>query len=143
MSSENSKTFEPSRLLLNLTDKMDLIRSDKYIALSNLGLHYTWKNFKKSYNNNKFKISAPKRNGKIDLPIGSYSISDIQDYVKCIIKKHGTLTYNPAIRVHVNKIKNVYNYIFMSTITFRIKMAYSLELLTLEAMKLLGGTKVK
>ena len=59
------------------------------------------------------------------------------------LKKHGALTYNTAIRIHVNKIKNVYNYIFISTITFRIKTAYSLELLTVEAVKLLGGTKVK
>ena len=40
MNSENSKTFEPHRLLLNLSDKINLKRSDKYIALSNLSIYY-------------------------------------------------------------------------------------------------------
>ena len=48
MNSENSKTFDPHRLLLNLTEKIDLRRKDKYIALSNLTIYYTWKNIKKS-----------------------------------------------------------------------------------------------
>ena len=59
MNSENSETSDPHRLLLNLTDKTNLKRSDKYVALSNLSIYYTWKNIKKSYKNNKFKISAP------------------------------------------------------------------------------------
>ena len=59
MNSENSKTSDPYRLLLNLTEKIDLRRKDQYIALSNLSIYYTWKNIKKSYKKNKFKISAP------------------------------------------------------------------------------------
>ena len=59
MNFENSKTFDPHRILLNLTDKKDLMRSDKYVALSNLSIYYTWNNIRKSYENNKFKISAP------------------------------------------------------------------------------------
>ena len=59
MNSENSKTSDPHRLLLNLTDKIDLRKKDKYIALSNLNIHYIWKNIKKSYKSSKFKISAP------------------------------------------------------------------------------------
>ena len=43
---------------------------------------------KKSYKNNKFKISAPTWNGEFELPDGSYSISDIQDYFEYILKKH-------------------------------------------------------
>ena len=54
MNSENSKTSDPLRLLLNLTDKIDLRRKDKYIALSNLSINYTWKNIEKYYNNKKF-----------------------------------------------------------------------------------------
>ena len=54
MNSENSKTSDPHRLLLNLTDKINLKRSDKYVALSNLSIYYTWKNIKNSYENNKF-----------------------------------------------------------------------------------------
>ena len=48
MNSENCRTYDPHRLLLNLTDKIDLSRKDKYIALSNLSIYYTWKNVKKS-----------------------------------------------------------------------------------------------
>ena len=59
MNSENDKISDSHRLLLNLTDKTDLRRKDKCIALSNLSIYYTWKNIKKSYKNNKFKISAP------------------------------------------------------------------------------------
>ena len=59
MNSRNSKTFDPHRLLLNLSDKINLKRSDKYIVLSNLIIYYTWKNVKNSYKINKFKVSAP------------------------------------------------------------------------------------
>ena len=47
MNSKNSKTSDSNRLLLNLIEKIDLKRKDKYISLSNLILHYTWKNIKK------------------------------------------------------------------------------------------------
>ena len=56
MNSKNSKTSDPHRLLLNLTDKVNLKKSDKYVALSNLSIYYTWENIKKSYKNNKFQI---------------------------------------------------------------------------------------
>ena len=49
MNSKNSGTFDPRRLLFNLTDEINCNRSDKYIALSNLSICYTWKNIKKSY----------------------------------------------------------------------------------------------
>ena len=42
---------------------------------------------KSSYNNKKFKISAPTWNDEFELPDGSYSVSDIQDYLKYILKK--------------------------------------------------------
>ena len=58
MSSENSKTSEHYRLLLNLANKLNLKGSDKYVALSNLSMYYTWKIIKKSYKNNRFKIST-------------------------------------------------------------------------------------
>ena len=88
MSSENSKTSDPHRLLLNLTDKIDLRRKDKYIALSNVSIYYTWRNMKKSYKSNKFKISAPTQNEEFELPDGSYSISDVQDYFEYLLKMH-------------------------------------------------------
>ena len=77
MNSKNSKTSDPHRLLDNLTDKIDVKRKDKYIALSHLSIYYTWKNVKKSYKNNKFKILAPTWNEEFELPDGSDSISDI------------------------------------------------------------------
>ena len=56
MNFENSKTSDPHRLLLNLSDKTNLKRSEKYVALSNLSIYYTLKNIKKSNKDNKFKI---------------------------------------------------------------------------------------
>ena len=86
MNSENSKTSAPHRLLLNLLDKINLKRSEKYVALSNLSIYNTWKKIKKSYKNNKFKISAPTWNEEFELPDGSYSVSDIQDYFEYSLK---------------------------------------------------------
>ena len=103
------------------------------MALANLSIYYTWENIKSEYKNNKFKISAPTWNDTCDLPDGSYSIADIQDYFAFIIKKHETLTENPPIQIYPNKIKN--------RILFKIKTGYKLELLTPETMKLLGSTK--
>ena len=103
MNSGNSKTSDAHRLLLNFSDKKNLKRSDKYIALSNLSIQYGWKNIKKSYKINKFKISAPKWNEEFELPVVSYSVSDIQDYFEYIIKKHETVTDNPSIRIYVNR----------------------------------------
>ena len=82
MNSEYSKTSEYHVLVLKLTDKLDLRK--KTVALSNLSIYYTWKNIKSSYNNNRFKISAPTWNEKFELPNGSYSISDIEDYFEYI-----------------------------------------------------------
>ena len=58
MNSENSKTSKSHVLTLNLTNKIDLKRGEKNIALSNISIYYTWRNVTGSYNNNKFKISA-------------------------------------------------------------------------------------
>ena len=67
MNSENSKISKPHVLILKLTDKLDLRRGENSIALSNLSIYYTWKNIKSSYNNNKFKISAPTWNDEFEL----------------------------------------------------------------------------
>ena len=58
MNSGNSKTSDPHRLLLNLSDKIILKNKDKYVALLNLNICYTCENIKKPYKNNKFKLSA-------------------------------------------------------------------------------------
>ena len=88
MNSGNSKTNESHRFKLDLTDKLNLKDPKKNIALANLSIYYTWKNFKSEYNNNIFKILAPTWNDTFDLPEGSYSIADIQDCFEFIIKKH-------------------------------------------------------
>ena len=80
MNSENSKTSNLHVLKLKFTSKLDLRIDEKVIALSNLSIYHIWKNIKSSYNNNKFKISAPTWNYEFKLPDGSYSVSDIQDY---------------------------------------------------------------
>ena len=87
INSENSKTSKAHVLRPKLTDELDLRRGEKIIALSNLSIYYTWKNIKNSYNNNKFKISAPTWNDEFELSDGSYSVTDIQDYFDYIFKK--------------------------------------------------------
>ena len=130
MNSENSKTSKPHILKLELTDKIDLRLDKKVISLSNLSIQYTWNDIKSLYNNNKFKISASTWNEEFELPDGSYSVSDIQDYFEYIMKKHGEEIEKPSVQTE-NRIK------------FKIKKGYSLELLTKETMKLLGSTENK
>ena len=116
MNPENSKTSESRRFKLDWTDKRNLKNTNKKMAVPNLSIYYTWKNIKSEYNNNKFKISGPTWNDTFDLPDGSYSIADIQDYFEFIIKKHETLTENLPIQIYPNKIKN--------RIIFKIKTGY-------------------
>ena len=78
MNSDNSKTSKPHILKLKLASKLDLRLGEKVIALLNLSIYYTWKNIKSSYNNNKFKISAPTWNEEFTLPDGSYSVSEFK-----------------------------------------------------------------
>ena len=127
MNSENSKTSKSHVLVLKLTNELDLRSGEKVIALSNLSIYYTWRNIKSSYNNNKFKISAPTWNDEFELPDGSYSISDIQDYFEYILEKHGEDIDEPSVQIYVNKIEN--------RLTFKIKKGYSLELLPPKTMK--------
>ena len=135
MNSKNSKISECHVLVLKLTDKLDLRRGQKTVTLPNLSIYYTWKNVKSSYNNNKFKISAPTWSQEFELPDGSYSVSDIQDYFEYILKKHCESVNNPSIKMYINRIEN--------RITFNIENGYYLELLTPETMKLLGSTESK
>ena len=101
----NSKKSESHRFKLDLTDKLNIKDPKKNMALANLSIYYIWKNIKSEYNNNKFKVSAPTWNDTFDLPDGSYSVVDIQDYFEFIIKKHETLTENPPVQIYLNKLK--------------------------------------
>ena len=133
LNSKNSKTNEPNRFKYDLIDKLDLRNPNKKMTLANLSIYYTLKNVKSTYNNNKFKISAPTWKEIFDLPDGSYNTSEIQDYIEYIIKKHETIAENTPILICANTINN--------RIVFKIKSGYKLELLSKETMKLLGSTK--
>ena len=76
--------------------------------------------WKKSYKNNKFKVSAPTWNEEFELSDGPYSVSDVQDYVEYISKSIRDKTVNPSIRICANKIEN--------RVTFKIKAGYYLFL---------------
>ena len=133
MNTKNSKINEPNRFKYDLIDKLDLRNKNKNMAIANLSIYYTWKNVKSTYNNNKFKISAPSWNETFELPDGSYNISEIQDYIEYIIKKHEAIGENAPILIYANTIYN--------RIVFKIKSGYKLELLSKETMKLLRSTK--
>ena len=87
MNAKNSKTNKPlNKFRIILADKLNLKDPNKNMVLANFSIYYTWKNIKSAYNNNKFKISATTWNDEFDMPDGSYSILDIQDYFEYIIK---------------------------------------------------------
>ena len=133
MNSKNSKTNESNRFKYELIDKLDLQNPNKNMALGNLSIYYIWKNVKSTYNDNKFKISVPTWNETFDLADESYNISEIQDYIKYIIKKREAIGETAPILIYANTINN--------RIVFRIKSGYKLELLSKETMNLLGSTK--
>ena len=132
INSKNGRASKYHVLVHKLADKLDLRGGQKSVALSNLSIYYTWKNIKSSCKNNKFKISSPTWSDEFELPDGSYSISDIQEY---ILKKHSENVDSPSVKIYVNKIEN--------RVTFKIKKGYCPELLTPETIELLGSTKSK
>ena len=106
INTENSKTNESHKSVLNLPQRLDLRSSDKHVALQNLLIYYTWRNIRKQYQNNHLKMIAPIWNDKFELSDGSYSVSDIQDYIEYIIKNHETLIKIPPIHVYIIRINN-------------------------------------
>ena len=113
---QSTSFYESNRFKYDLIDKLDLKIPNKNMALANLSIYYTWKNVKSIYKNNKFKISAPTWNETFDLPDGSYNISEIQDYIEYMIKKHETIGENAPILIYANTINN--------RIVFKIKSGY-------------------
>ena len=131
MNTKNSQTNEPHRFKLDLTNKLNLKKQN--VALANLSIYYAGKNIKSEHNNNKFEISAPIWDDSFDLPDGSYSIANIQDYFEFNNKKYEPLNENAPIHIYPNKNKN--------RIVFKIKTGYKLESLTPEIMRLLRNAK--
>ena len=107
INSENSSTSEYHVLVLKLSDKLDLRRGQKSVALSILSIYYIRKNIKISYKNNKFKILVPTWSDEFELPDGlfNYSVSDIQDYFEYILKKHGENVDDLSIKICVKKLE--------------------------------------
>ena len=104
----NSKINQSNKFIYQFTDKLNLKNPNKNMPLANLSIYYTWENIKSEYNNKKFKIPAPTWNDEFNLPDGSYSVSDIQDYFEYIIKKHETIADNPPVQIYVNTIIQTY-----------------------------------
>ena len=108
-------------LKLKLTSKLDLRIGEKVIALSNLSIYHTWRSIKSLYNN-KFKmmnLTMITWNDEFELPYGSYSVSDTQDYFEFILEKHGKDIDKLPVQIYVNKIEN--------RITFKTKNGYITE----------------
>ena len=132
MNTRNSKTSQSNKFRLYFTNKLDL-RGNRKISLVNLSIHHTWQNIKDEYKNNRFEIIGQTWDETFDLPDGSYTVADIQDYFLWVIKKHETdvnSSEESPILIYPNKIRN--------RIVLKIKTGYKLELLTSETMALLG-----
>ena len=106
MNTENNKTNEPKKFALNLSQRLDLRSSNKYVSRQNLPNHYTWKNIRKQYKNNKLKLITSTWNDEFELPDSSYSVSDIHGFIEFSTKKYKTLTTVPPIHVYINRINN-------------------------------------
>ena len=135
MDSENSKTSDPHRLLVNLSDKINLKRSDKYVALSNPSIYYTWKITKKVIQRQQIWNISCDVDWRILIAWWiKFCIRYLRLFWICV-KKDETVADNPSIRIHVNKIE--------TRITFKIKAGSYIELLTTKIMKLFRSTKNK
>ena len=79
---------------------------NKHVSFQNLSIYYTQRNRRKQYKNHKLKIIAPTWNDEFELPDGSYSVSDIQDYIEYVIKEHKILTTIPPNHGYIKRSNN-------------------------------------
>ena len=114
--------------------KIILKRSDKYAALSNLSIYYTWKNIKSHIKLIHLKYQRLHGIKNLNYLMG-YILYQIFNITLNISLKHGEKTDNPSIRIYVNKVENA--------ITFKINTGHYLDLLMPESTKLLKSTKSK
>ena len=121
------KSNETNKFVLNLSQRLNLRRSDKHLALQKFIYLLHVENIRKQYKSNKLKIMTPAWNDEFEFPDGSYSVLDIEDYIEYIIKKHEALTTIPPIHFYSNRINN--------RLVFKIKDGYKLELQTLKSLK--------
>ena len=107
MNTENSKASEPPKVVVNLSQRLDLKSLNKHVALQNLSIYYTLKHIRQQCKNNKLKIIAPTRNNELELRDGLYSVSDIQYYIKYIMNNNvEALSTNSPIHIYINRINN-------------------------------------
>ena len=112
---------------------LDLRTPNEHVAPQNWSIYYTWKNIWQRFRNNKLEIIAPMWNDEYELPDGSYSVSDVQDYTEHIIKNHDTLRTNPPFQIYINRINK--------RLVFKTKDGYKVELQAPEIMKLFDWIK--
>ena len=103
-----------------MSQRLELKKPNKHVALQKLSIYYTCKKLRKQYKNNKLKVIAQTWKGESELPDGSYSVSDVRYYVEYIIKKHETSTTVPPVHVYINRTSN--------KLVFKIKDGHKLEL---------------
>ena len=87
MNFKKSETSDPYILLLNFIANINIKKNYKCVNFLNFSFYNTWKNTKNLYKNKKLKRSAPTWNKEFELPDGSYSIPDVQDYFEYILKR--------------------------------------------------------
>ena len=133
MNTENNKTNEAHKFVLNFSQRLDLRSPNEHVAPQSWSVYYMWKNIRQQRRNNKLKLIAPTWNDEFGLPDGSYSMSDIEDYVEYIIKKHEALPTNPLFQIYIKRINK--------KLVLKIKDWYKVELQTPETMKLFGSTQ--
>ena len=134
MNSGNSNTSESHRLLHNLLDKLNLKRSDKYVALSNLSMY---NNIKTLYKNIRFTISAPTWNENI-IYLANHILRHIFKIIWTYVKNLEEIL---IIIIIIIMIIIMYVSKLINRATSKIKEGYYLEILTPETMKLPGSTK--
>ena len=131
MNSKKSGISDLHRLLPKLSDKTNLKVSDKYVALPNLSIYYTWKKIKNSYKNKNLKYQPRHRRKSLNY-LMDHILYQIFKIILNISSKNGKETNNSTIRIYVNKIESHLK-----------KRRHHLELLMLETMKLIGSIKNK
>ena len=133
MNMENSKTNEPHKFVLNLSQRLDLKSQNKYVALENLSIYYTWKNMRKQYKNNKLKTIAPIWNEEFELPDGNNEI--IWQHKKITEKKYQVLKqlkqfqYN-AIQQIININKSLKYHTLIQVYLLNVELSYLVFLKT-------------
>ena len=128
-----AKTNKPHKFVLNLSQRLDIRCSNKYVALQNLSIYYTCKNIRKQYKNIKLKIIAPSWNDEFDYQMFLILCQIFKTLLNTSLKKHENLMTIPHIHVFINRINN--------RLVLKIQNEYKLELQTPETMKLFGSTK--